>query len=692
MVVVVRHLFAAIDRRSSEIRKALLLFGMIVVAFPIPIARLTSGLDPSWMAALNWASATGWVFGRDGIFTYGPLGFTLFPVDCASAQWRSVALVGQLCLYGLWWLNAGLVLANIRDWEGQLLFFVGAVAALLKPDGGAVITMTAIGLLAVSQRRNSLALALLAAVVSGCSLFIKFNLGVSCCASVLTWCLLRAVCDPWRVAVGKGVAVCGALVASAVAVNWACGGAWADLVRFIDYSIRMSADYSSQMSLSGPPGLVVYLLAVLAFLSAYAVSGVFLKTTGWSTAALLVLPAFFEYKRAVTRMDFEHWLPGMLGMAGVVGHLVVANAGARERLVIRWCVGVIILAGFILIRYTGVVDLAVVVGIVLGAMTLRSCRFLPDQPWGMHLRVWFAGLALTSMLAVCVLLAACATLPAYPSSPDLPPGFVNLLKLANLKSWLAKPPTPHIEIPARMREMIGTESVDGYQSEIATILMYQLNYRPRFIFQSNMAYNPILDSAVAEQIASHDSPRFILYTHNSSIDSAHPWMVDPLTWREIYRWYDLVDEASDLLLLRRRTSPRWRNSLPPSKEFQIEFGETLAIPDGAPAHRLLRARVEMTPFGKLLRFLFRVVPPTIRVEYVDGRVVEHRLVWLNAASGFLISDLPYDSAANASFFRGTGGTGVRSVTFLGDRRYFSRAIHVSWEDLPVQASPRTPQP
>ena len=236
-----------------------------------------------------------------------------------------------------------------------------------------------------------------------------------------------------------------------------------------------------------------------------------------------MLPAFFEYKRAVTRMDFEHWLPGMLGMAGVVGHLVVANAGARERLVIRWCVGVIILAGFILIRYTGVVDLAVVVGIVLGAMTLRSCRFLPDQPWGMHLRVWFAGLALTSMLAVCVLLAACATLPAYPSSPDLPPGFVNLLKLANLKSWLAKPPTPHIEIPARMREMIGTESVDGYQSEIATILMYQLNYRPRFIFQSNMAYNPILDSAVAEQIASHDS--YSIPIIHRSIRRNHGWWI-----------------------------------------------------------------------------------------------------------------------------------------------------------------------
>ena len=38
--------------------------------------------------------------------------------------------------------------------------------------------------------------------------------------------------------------------------------------------------------------------------------------------------------------------------------------------------------------------------------------------------------------------------------------------------------------------------------------------------------------------------------------------------------------------------------------------------------------------------LYKVYPPTIRVEYKDGAVAEHRLVWQNVRSGFLVSSLP----------------------------------------------------
>jgi hypothetical protein len=676
------HLLAAIDRRATEIRKIVLLVGVIVFTFPIPIQPLRSGLDPSWMAGINWASAQRLVFGRDVMFTYGPLGFALMPVDCAGADWRWVAMAGQMCLYGICWLSVGLVLAHIQAWEDELLFCVCATAALLKEDGGGAVILTVLGFLVVSLRRDSLRLTLLATVLSGCGLFIKFNLGVSCCAAVLAWFLLRASREPWKVAVGKGVAVAGSWVATIVAVNWACGGGWTDLVRFVGYSLRIAADYSSQMATSGPSRTVLYLLALLAILAAYAGSGVVWETKGWSTAALLVLPAFFEYKRAVTRMDFEHWVPGVLGMAGIIAHLLVSNTDALERLFVRWFVGLSVLAGFVMMRYTGVVDLAVLVGVVLGATTLRSCRFLPDRRWNGRVRVWFSGLALTSMLAGVGFLTAASAMPEYPASLELSPGPMNLLKLVHLKSLLAKPRRPHFEIPASMLERIGKETVDGYQTEIATLLMGKLHYQPRFMFQSYQAYSPLLDSLAAKQYAANEAPRFILYSQQSSIDSAHPWMVDPLTWLEIYRWYDLADESPALLLLERRTAPRWHDRLQPGGEFQIEFGERLTVPDDSPARRLLKARIELNVLGKLVRFLFRVMPPTIQVEYRGGTIRQYRLVWLNAASGFLISDLPLDDAANTSFFRGTGGTGVEAVTFLGDPRYFSREIHVAWEDLP----------
>ncbi len=184
---------AAIDRRSREIRKTFLVFAIILVGFPNPIKPLVNtGLDLPWMAGINWATAHHLVFGRDVDFTYGPLGFALFPVDCASESWRWIAVVGQMCLYGFWWLSLslGLVLAHIDDLEGEILFALSSMLATVRPDGGDVITLTVVGYLAVSFRRNSLALGLLAAFVSGLALFIKFNLGVASIAAVCTWIAL----------------------------------------------------------------------------------------------------------------------------------------------------------------------------------------------------------------------------------------------------------------------------------------------------------------------------------------------------------------------------------------------------------------------------------------------------------------------------------------------------------------------
>lgn len=686
------HLLATLDRRADEIRKLALLFGLILLSWPLPIRPIVTALDPSWMAGINWASAHGIVFGRDAMFTYGPLGFTLCPVDCATEHWRWVAVAGQLCLYGLWWLSAGMVLAHIQDREDELLFLAAALMASFTADAGCVVTMTVLGFLVVALRRDSLTGALVAGGVAGCSLLIKFNLGLSCCGAVLAWFLVTAGREPWKRALGRGMALGSAMACALVVANWACGGGWADLVRFVGYSLRISADYSSQMAQRGPPWAALYLLAVVLILATLVAQGAVRKTSGWGMAAILLVPALFEYKRAVTRMDIHHWLPGILGMAGIVVHLLVWRAAPRERQVIRWCVRLnCLMAGLVIIRYwrhrpeaTVVVLTAVLEGLILGVTTLRSWGFQLSPRWNERLRVWCAGLGLTAILAACTILAIAATHPTYPArfQRHLPPGAMNFLKLMHLNDWLTRAAPPRRGIPDRMLDMIGEESIDAYQTDISTVLLYKLNYQPRSMFQSYQAYCPLLDAASAEYYAGHEGPRFILYSYNSTIDSTHPWMVDPLTWREIYRWYDRADESDDLMLLKRRSTPRWNDRLPPSEEFQITFGETLAIPKDD-AHRLLKARIQLTAAGKLARVLFRVVPPTIRVEYRSGMVGDYRLVWQNAASGILINDLPQDSAANSSFFRGTGSTGARSITFMGDARYFAREIDVSWEILPA---------
>jgi len=95
-----RFLFAFDEERRASGRRILivvltLILALLLVQFPTPPAR---GLDPSWSMSLLYFHQRGLEFGRDVIFTYGPLGFLLAPtyfghVPLVRALWDLLVIV-----------------------------------------------------------------------------------------------------------------------------------------------------------------------------------------------------------------------------------------------------------------------------------------------------------------------------------------------------------------------------------------------------------------------------------------------------------------------------------------------------------------------------------------------------------------------------------------------------------------------
>ncbi len=56
----------------------------VIATFPPCLSAMGSGLDPSWVIGLNEASSRHMVYGQDIVFTYGPLGFVLAPLELGS--------------------------------------------------------------------------------------------------------------------------------------------------------------------------------------------------------------------------------------------------------------------------------------------------------------------------------------------------------------------------------------------------------------------------------------------------------------------------------------------------------------------------------------------------------------------------------------------------------------------------------
>src|SRR6185295_12222702 len=80
---------------SRALGWSLLYFLLVACIFTFP-EMPGAGLDPSWRMALGYMFDHGMQFGRDVVFTYGPLGFIMSNTFSGVQFWSLIA--GQLAL------------------------------------------------------------------------------------------------------------------------------------------------------------------------------------------------------------------------------------------------------------------------------------------------------------------------------------------------------------------------------------------------------------------------------------------------------------------------------------------------------------------------------------------------------------------------------------------------------------------
>src|ERR1700730_1906518 len=79
------------DLPAYRVLAGLFILWIILASFPVPPFGLGSGLDASWGYALNMAHAQHLVFGKDFIFTFGPLGYLTCPDPDLADRFTTLA-------------------------------------------------------------------------------------------------------------------------------------------------------------------------------------------------------------------------------------------------------------------------------------------------------------------------------------------------------------------------------------------------------------------------------------------------------------------------------------------------------------------------------------------------------------------------------------------------------------------------
>ena len=167
---------------ASGILKSTLLLGFILlIVIPSTPSPLGSGLDASWEFGLDMGHFDKMVFGRDIIFTYGPLGYLITPTFPEAEPWAAFAFawgIAFVTAYALWmlckharhWTEVGLYLGVFWIYGG--FTFDMAIERML----GAIIALT----LVIATRLDAkpwFDLGLLF-FLAAAALLTKFNIGV----------------------------------------------------------------------------------------------------------------------------------------------------------------------------------------------------------------------------------------------------------------------------------------------------------------------------------------------------------------------------------------------------------------------------------------------------------------------------------------------------------------------------------
>ena len=246
---------------------------------------------------------------------------------------------------------------------------------------------------------------------------------------------------------------------------------------------------------------------------------------------------------------------------------------------------------------------------------------------------------------------------------------INLSKLKDSLNQKSYANLSTVKLPDSVINVVKDQEIDIIPSEISLVAANKLNWKPRPIFQSYGAYTPFLDNLNRENLSKN--PReYILYKFDS-IDGRYPLFDEPETFFYVFCNYQVATQIPDfinlpgiskLILLRKINAsqcspgqPGEKISLPWNTAHKIEVG------DG----EVVRANIHFkySLFGKIYNTLFRTPPINIFVTDMNGVERKYRILQTNAQNGIIISHLPANDDEMLLFLKGSLPFPIKSFRF-----------------------------
>jgi len=598
-------------------------------------------LDPSWHAALEYATAHHWQFGTQIVFTFGPLGFLAAPTSLGHLLvvriafaffWSAlVALTATTLAKRLpGWVRyaflAWLVVFTLSEGLDQAAFWVMASGALLL-------------LIDNPRHRWQATVYVFAFTVLALIKASFFTAGFASLALVVVcWMRQRKFISAMVLALGTpvGFIVC-----------WmACGQSISHLAPWIQHGLELESGYSGAMNLvpktpvlcAALAGLAVFAGALIAMMAR-----VRSDFTNWAAAIILAQYGFLAWKEGFTRSGDWHafvflwFLP--LGMTFFLLEDLPGAPTSSRRQILKF---------------------AFAASMVLA---LVGAHFqIPGFAW-QQVDAWPRRFAHSAQAIV-------ATLSGHSDA---------------LYADCRDPKNFQMLILDHAQDVIGNESVDVMNYLQLAAVINNMNYQPRPVFQGFVAYTPALQRLNEEYFQSAGRPHFVMLSQQTT-DGRFPALEDSAALNYVLNNYVPVARDGRFLILQQQTAEDAELRL--VHEETLRFGESFDLRPWAHGPVFMSVEIDPSFLGRAVTILYQQHPLYMRISrnQVEER---YRVLPSMAERPFLISPLLNTNFDVMNLYTSQPGKELESVTC-------ERPAHASFEfrdalHVRLYAAPAFPQ-
>lgn len=576
----------------------ILAISMLMLYVPLNPVLPEASLDPSWALGINELASRHAVFGKDVVFTQGPLAAVytgyFHPAIDGVVMWVSALL--SLAVIGCWWL----ILRGRSPWlwsgvafacwltilsRDALLFAIPLLASLATAfyilDQQKIESHGPKG----QGSRGALIVLLLAWCSVGILPLIKGTMAVMCLALMLFTSVFLAL---------KGhriLAIAIPVVSTLTSMLAWCGmgqplGA---LPLFFGSMSTVIQGYTEAMS-SGSGTLRTFIQLTLygvvswMLLRQGALFGLkYDRLTALFFVAVQSCGLFLSFKSAFVRHDEGHVITA-INVAVVLMGVAFARFELPRSSRWKW----LVLGGLLWFAVMG------------GVHNWSIARHLPQ---------WWA----TQQSSIRALTDRVTKPEAIPNAFQA--GFARIRSLY---------PLPRLK-----------GSVDVYPTNQAVALAYGWEWQPRPTLQSYAAYTPELAQLNRDHLLGSRSPQWILFAIDP-IDGRLASQEDGASWPALLMLYEPVQRVTGGILLKRRLSAGQLGHLPQGEVLlhrRAELGERVELP-GSGGAMSLSIRVHKNLLGSFSQAAFKARSLILEVELQSGDVRKLRVI-----SGMLVEDV-----------------------------------------------------